>query len=123
MTEDRVPVAGPPPGWQLLTELTVASLHGDTGPLLDTAIAAVHGVNLSLRQTERIRHSLIQAIAGATRRDATLKSLPLRIRIWRMGSCVGDCGWGYFLVQKQISATAASMEHVVELFLYQEREC
>lgn len=98
-------------------------LIDDVRSLLDAVIDAVQGVNLGLPQVERIRRSLIQAIAGATRRDATLKSLPLRIRIWRMGSCVGDCGWGYFLVQKQISATAASMEHVVELFLYQEREC
>jgi hypothetical protein len=50
-------------------------------------------------------------------------ALPLRIRVWRLGSCTDDCGWGFFLVEKQKSEPAASTEHLIELFLYQEREC
>jgi hypothetical protein len=122
MTDERVPSARPSSGWQLLAEFAGANLPGDTGPLLDAVFAAMHSVSLGSQQMERIRRSLLQALVRATGDGAVPTSLPLRLRVWRRGSCTGDCGWGFFLVEKQSGVTAGHTEQVVELFLYQERE-
>jgi hypothetical protein len=122
MTDEHVPVAGPRSGWQLIAEFAGVSLSDDAGSLLDAVIDAVQGVNLGRQQVERIRRSLVAAIARASRAGTGPAAPALRIRVWRTGSCTGDCGWGFFLVEKQSGVAAGDTEQVVELFLYQERE-
>lgn len=115
MINEPAMIVRPLSGWQLLADHTVSGQFGDDQPLLAPALAVEPRVILRPQQLERIRQTLLRAIARAA-------SLPLRIRIWRMGSCTGDCGWGFFLVERQSDMTDGETVYLVELFLYQERE-
>lgn len=113
MIDETVSNDRPRSGWQLLADQAMAGPSGDDGPSFARALAAAQSANLHPQQLERIRQALLRAVARAA-------SLPLRIRIWRMGSCTGDCG--FFLIERQSGVTDGEIVYLVELFLYQERE-
>jgi hypothetical protein len=112
-----------PSGWQLLSDLSGVAYPGGDKAFLAEALAAVQAIHVPAHHLEQIRRAFGRAIARAAGDDGLATPLPLRIRIWRLGLCTDDCGWGFFLVEKQTSGPAASTEHLIELFLYQEREC
>lgn len=109
-------------GWLLLTDFPPMRYSGSDQSLLAEALAAVKGVNLRAQQLERINQAFGRAIARAAGGEGLATPLPLRVRIWRLGSCTDECGWGFFLVEKQGSESATGAEHLIELFLYQELE-
>jgi hypothetical protein len=93
-------------------------------------------------QVERIGKALLEALReGKKRGSQGQHDLPATVRTWVSGAHTegpspsdpgaqqGDrrkCrGWGFFLIQKQgddPQVSAAEAHHVIELYLYQERE-
>ena len=112
-------------GWQLLAEFAEASPPHRDRHLADQVTEAVQGLGLQPAQLEQIHEIFVQAVNRATQRgDAARPNYPVRARIWVLGICDGR-GWGFFLVDKQShdpQGVQADTDHLVELFLYQERD-
>ena len=90
----------------------------------------------------RIREAVTEGLPKVINRaNQDQHNLPVLIRIWvsalypedlslsgqetEPGDRWGSSGWGFFLIQKQEvdpQAPAGELHHVIELFLYQERE-
>lgn len=128
--------------WRLLVELFPSGGPGSEHHAVGRVIGAVHRLGMQPAQVERIREALLEALREAKKRgNQDHHGLPVSVRIWISGAYTEDpspsnsgaqqgdrrkCrGWGFFLIQKHggdPQASAAEAHHVIELYLYQERE-
>jgi len=76
-------------------------------------------------QLERIQMAVLEAVRRASRRWQSSKQVPLvRIHMWVTSKPACSQSWGFFIVEKPVSdlqVEPLETEHLVELFLYQER--
>ncbi|MDT8306777.1 MAG: hypothetical protein RRC07_12645 [Anaerolineae bacterium] len=113
-------------GWQLLGEFTRgAPASGEQ--LVAEVARALEALNMQAPQLEQIRTALLKTVRRASRAGKTTALQAMGIRVWFLSSCVYDCGWGFFVVEKQSyeprgSPAAEEPVYRIELFLYQERE-
>jgi hypothetical protein len=123
---DNFPLPGQPAGWLLWAEFADARVPGSRGELLPQVMGALQGLNLRSQQRGRIQTLFSRAVARAAREEEPAPLSPIRVRIWLLRSCADDCGWSFFLVETMEtgsgSAAAAETGHLVQLFLYQERD-
>jgi hypothetical protein len=112
------------PGWKLLVEFAAAGLPDSNPHLVEQVMDAIRRINLQPVQLERINETLGHAVARTVRSGKPAALHQLRIRIWVLGECTSGRGWGFFLLEKgdDPPSAGANTDHVVELFLYQERD-
>jgi hypothetical protein len=127
--------------WQLLDEFFEAGEPGGEQELAERVSAGAKELGLPANQAERIEQAVKAALRQGTQEEGcNPHSLPVCVRIWSSSAGTGhsrsrpkaplaghreDQGWGFFLVQKKEDdpqAPAGESHHVVELYLYQERE-
>lgn len=112
-------------GWQLLAEFVAATPSVSDRQLVGEVTEAVQSLGLQKVQLEQICKAFVQAVGRATRGGHSSRQLyPVHVRIWALGTRDGR-GWGFFLVAKQDhdpQRVHADSGHLVELFLYQERD-
>ena len=122
MTEHTVSPSNAVPGRQLLGEFAAAIEPHNNRQLLAHVMEAVKAVNLETVQLAHIHEAFLQAVARAVRSGEQAASARLRVRIWVMGACDLDHGWGFFLVEKDDDSRNVGLDadYLVELFLYQE---
>lgn len=127
MTDKATLRALHPSGWQLLDEFASASPGGSDSDLMAQVTSSMETLRLQPLQRERIHRAVMQAVTRALRSGESAPPEAIRVRIWRLGPCAGDCGWGHFLVEKRTAGSdspgaTAEPEYLVELFVYQEQE-
>ena len=125
--------------WQLLDEFSEPGELGGEQQLVERVSVGAKELGLQAAQVERIEKAVMAALRQGTQEEnRNPQSLPVCVRIWSSG--IGRSpsnpeapqreyqearGWGFFLIRKQEPDPQASVEeshHVVELYLYQERE-
>jgi hypothetical protein len=141
VTEDNALHIKQESAWRLLVELFPSGGPGSEHQAVKRVTEAVQELGLQPAQVERIREALLEALREAKKRgNQGQHDLPVIVRTWisgahpedpspsNSGAQQGDrrkCrGWGFFLIQKQgdPQVPAAEAHHVIELYLYQERE-
>lgn len=112
--------------WQLRAECWATSLPDGDRQLVDQVTETMQEMGLQPRQLERIQKAVLEAVQRGLLRGQPLKSVSLvHVRIWVAGKCARGRSWGFFIVEKPASNlqnAPAETEHLVELFLYQERK-
>jgi len=128
--------------WQLLAALAPPTEPGGEHLAAEWVAVAVQELGLGPAQMGRIREAVTEGLRKVIdRANQDQHNLPVPIRIWisapypedpspsgqetEPGDRWGSSGWGFFLIQKQEDdpqAPAGELRHVIELFLYQERE-
>lgn len=103
-------------------ELAVAGAPGSDLKLLDAVRAALQGLHLQPVQLVRLHEAFVLAVARRAGGGKPPPTYQLHIRVWLLGPCTPERGWGFFLVEKGEDAcsVAPHTNHLVELFLYQE---
>jgi hypothetical protein len=128
--------------WPLLAEFAAPGEPDDHQHLTERVTGIVQELGLQPAGVERIQKAVVEALRRVARRgNQDQHSLPLRVRIWISDPHTKDLlpsssgvhqsdpqerrGWGFFLIERQIDdaqASAGQSHHVIELYLYQERE-
>jgi hypothetical protein len=130
------------PAWQLLAASAPPARPGGERLAAKWVAGAVQELGLGRAQMGRIREAVTEGLRKVIDlADQDQHNLPVLIRIWisarypedlsmsrqetETGDRWGTSSWGFFLIQKQEDdpqAPAGELRHVIELFLYQERE-
>jgi hypothetical protein len=125
--------------WQLLDEFSEPGELGGEQQLAERVSVGAKELGLQAAQVERIEKAVMAALRQGTQEEnRNPHSLPVCIRIWSTGTGRSRSnpeapqgahqesrGWGFFLIQKQEPEPQASVGesyHVVDLYIYQERE-
>lgn len=127
--------------WQLLDEFSESGELGGEQQLAERVSLGAKRLGLPADQAERIEQAVMAALRKGTQEEScNPHGLPVSVRIWSSSAGAGCSrsrfeasqaghwvhrGWGFFLVKKEEDnpeAPAGESHHVVELYLYQERE-
>lgn len=77
-------------------------------------------------QLERIQKAALEAVRRTSlQRQSARPVCQVHVRIWVGSNCARGRSWGFFIVEKpgsNLQGASVETNHLVELFLYQERE-
>jgi len=142
MTESETKHTIHSPAWQLLAAFAQPTRPGGEQLAAKWVAGAVQELGPGPAQMGRILEAVTEGLHKVIdRANQDQHNLPVLIRIWisapyledlslsgqetEAGDRWGASGWGFFLIQKQEDdpqALAGELRHVIELFLYQERD-